>query len=229
MILNDITVTTPKKQVRKVFEQFFSSDLPVEKMNKWQTRRLLGKVRGVLSEHRASPRFHSSETDSGYLKLVMMEQALSDHLRSGAVPEIQRLVENEVQQAQVVLAAKDMVDSVQKMIEDLSEMQFKELPALVDSIKNQIGTAEADQFNQTVSAALSGMVQSLQGSKQQLEQAQGALTGQEMPLPGDANMPGAEPAAVAPGEEEIDLSLDANLPDEEAEPEAGTALGRARR
>jgi hypothetical protein len=44
------------------------------------------------------------------------------------------LKESEVQQAQVVLAAQDMVDKMQSMLEDTTEMQFKELPALVDSI-----------------------------------------------------------------------------------------------
>jgi hypothetical protein len=42
----------------------------------------------------------------------------------------QRLKESEVQQAQVVLASQDMVDQVQKMSEQISAMQFKDLPAL---------------------------------------------------------------------------------------------------
>ena len=96
------------------------------------------------------------------------------------------LSESEVQQAQVVLAAQDMVDKMQGMIEDTTEMQFKELPALVDSIKNQIGADQAAQFNNDAQAALTGLVQNLQGSKQQLEQALGVVTGQ-----GPVEMPGA--------------------------------------
>ena len=131
------------------------------------------------------------------------------------------LSEGEVQQAQVVLAAQDMVDKMQSMIEDSTEMQFKELPALVDSIKNQIGPDQAAQFNNDAQAALSGLVQNLQASKQQLEQALGVVTGQA-PTPGaDMGMtpppggdqglagpppgaelgaePGAEPGAEEPG------------------------------
>ena len=60
----------------------------------------------------------------------------------------QRLKEaSEVQQAQVVLASQDMVDQVQKMSEQISAMQFKDLPALVDQIKNEVGTDQAMQFN----------------------------------------------------------------------------------
>jgi hypothetical protein len=81
------------------------------------------------------------------------------------------LRESEVQQAQVVLAAQDMVDKMQSMLEDTTEMQFKELPALVDSIRNQIGMEQATQFNTDVTGALQGLVQNLQGAKQQLETA----------------------------------------------------------
>jgi hypothetical protein len=143
--------------------------------------------------------------------------------------------ESEVQQAQVVLAAQDMVDNIQGMIEDATEMQFKELPALVDSIRNQIGMEQAVQFQQDATAALTGLVQNLQGTKTSLEQGLGVVTGQNQTAPAlDAAM-GGEPAAAATapmepaaGDEELDLSLDANIEEPEAEPAAG-GLGRERR
>lgn len=145
-----------------------------------------------------------------------------------------RIAESEVQQAQVVLAAQDMVDSMQGMLEDTTEMQFKELPALVDSIRNQIGMEQANQFNTDATAALSGLVQNLQGAKQQLEQALAVVTGQAQATPAlDAAMGGGAAAPAAPAGETggLDLSLDANLPAEEPAEPAGTAgaLGRARR
>jgi hypothetical protein len=137
---------------------------------------------------------------------------------------------SEIQQAQVVLASQDMVDQVQKMSEQVSAMQFKDLPALVDQIKNEVGVDQATQFNGDASAALSGLLQNLQGAKQQLEAALGVVTGQAPTVPG-ADMAGAPvtdmgaeemPAELpAPGEEEIDV-------DAEIEEPAGT-LGRARR
>ena len=143
------------------------------------------------------------------------------------------LSEGEVQQAQVVLAAQDMVDKLQDMIEDSTEMQFKELPALVDSIKNQIGQEQAAQFNNDAQAALSGLVQNLQGSKQQLEQALGVVTGQgPVAMPGaDAGMmpPGGDMglAGPAPGEEEIEVT--ATEPIEPGAVAPAAALGRERR
>jgi hypothetical protein len=132
---------------------------------------------------------------------------------------------SEIQQAQVVLAAQDMVDQVQKMSEQVSAMQFKDLPALVDQIKNEVGVDQATQFNGDASAALSGLLQNLQGAKQQLEASLGVVTGQAPTVPGADMAPppeGEMPAELpAPGEEEV---VDTET---EVEPIAG--LGRERR
>jgi hypothetical protein len=146
----------------------------------------------------------------------------------------QRLQEaSEVQQAQVVLASQDMVDQVQKMSEQVSAMQFKDLPALVDSIKNEVGVDQAMQFNTDATAALAGLLQNLQGAKTQLESALGVVTGQAPVVPGQemgadlgAELP-AELPAPAPGEEEIDAT-ELDIEEPEAEPGA-SALGRGRR
>jgi hypothetical protein len=157
---------------------------------------------------------------------------------------MKRLNESEVQQAQVVLAAQDMVDKMQGMLEDVTELQFKELPALVDSIKNQVGIDQATQFNQDATAALAGLVQNLQGAKQQLDAALNVVTGQ---APAGAAAAGAMGADIAAGagdmaaagadmgaadamgaEAGVDDALDAAAAEAGAEPPAA-ALGRAKR
>jgi hypothetical protein len=154
----------------------------------------------------------------------------------GMTENRRRIAESEVQQAQVVLAAQDMVDEVQKMSEQVSAMQFKDLPALVDSIKNQVGPDQATQFNGDVSAALSALLQNLQGSKQQLDQALGVVTGQAPAVPGevagmDAGLPGEMPndmdAELPPGEEEIETDIEVD--DEKDSNSLATSLGRGRR
>jgi hypothetical protein len=155
---------------------------------------------------------------------------------------MKRLNESEVQQAQVVLAAQDMVDKMQGMLEDVTELQFKELPALVDSIKNQVGIEQAQQFNTDATAALSGLVGNLQGAKQQLDAALNVVTGQAAPggaIPGaaDAAMAGADIGAAdadmaAADDMGADAGLDAAAADAGSDMGAETpaaALGRARR
>ena len=147
-----------------------------------------------------------------------------------------RLRESEIQQAQVVLAAQDMVDQIQKMLEQISAMQFKDLPALTDSIKNDMGVDQATAYQSAAAAALTQLLQSVQQGKTALEGAQGTLTG-TAPV-----VPGAEPAAPAADmgadlnaepAADIDVDVDAEVaPAGEEEPTplgAPEALGRERR
>ena len=305
-------LATPKKsrQVAKVFESYFGTKMPVNRLTLREAQAMLKRVRGVIAEHQRGTGRHTSERNPAYLKLVMMEQALAYRVSENMVPPAgtapaapgtpaatatpqqntaanaaatlaatkdpalkaaltkaskgqslnpdeqklvagaalmktesqlrrayQMLKESEVQQAQVVLAAQDMVDKMQSMLEDTTEMQFKELPALVDSIRNQIGIEQATQFNSDATAALQGLVQNLQGAKQQLETALGVVTGQPAPL--DTSMAASGmPGAVPPGAEMgADLGADAGAEmgaDLGADLETGAeppkaALGRARR
>jgi hypothetical protein len=282
MKLQELAVVSPTKQAAKVFESYFGNRISFDAMNGQQARNMLKRVRNLIAEHRRTPEFHSSQNNPAYLKLVMMEQALTATVREDGAPNpapttpnqqataqqtagmqatqiqqkekqlkdqlkaaqeqvasIQKQIANptlamaesrmqrrlreasEIQQAQVVLASQDMVDQVQKMIEQVTSMQFKDLPALVDQIKNEIGVDQSAQFNTDANAALGGLVQNLQGSKQQLESALGVVTGQA-PV-----VPGADMGAPAP--EELPAELPApDLEEPEAEP-ADVGLGRERR
>ena len=303
MKLQDLAAAKPTQHISKVFESYFGSKFDVSQLTAGQTNSMLRRVRQVIGEHQSSTGRHQSERNPGYLKLVMVEQALAARLSemmpaAAGTPEQQKaqqamttatigatkdpklktaltkaskgqsltpdeqkmvagaalmktesklaraykmLKESEVQQAQVVLAAQDMVDKMQGMLEDISELQFKELPALVDSIKNQVGIDQAQQFNTDVSAALSGLMQNLQQAKQQMDAALGVVTGQT-PSGAGADLGaelGAQDGAEAGAELGAELGadagaeLDAVAPDAGAdlddEPAGGQVLGRARR
>jgi hypothetical protein len=239
MKLQDLAQPQQSKQTAKVFESYFGQSVDFDRLTRPQARNMLNRVRGLIREHRAQPEFHQSEQNPTYLKLVVMEQGLSARIR-----EVETLREaSEVQQAQVVLAAQDMVDKMQKMLEEITAMQFKDLPALVDSIKNEVGQQQANQFNADATAALSGLVQNLQAGKQQMDAALGVVTGQAV-APMDAGM-GADLGAGGEVDAAADLAaagadLEAGADDLEAgaelagddleEPAAGAAdLGRGRR
>jgi hypothetical protein len=282
MKLHDLAAPQKTKQVAKVMESHFGKSIAFESISKRQAHEMLNRVRGLISEHRRQPEFHSSERNPAYLKLVMMEQALASRISEqdaapvagqtatpGQTPqqaaalqsqqqmqkrkqiqdqmreldkqkaELQKqlsmaesqhslrrkLKESEVQQAQVVLASQDMVDQVQKMIEQVTSMQFKDLPALVDQIKNEVGVDQAQQFNADATAALAGLTQNLQGSKGQLETALGVVTGQAPAVPG-ADMAPAELPAPEMGAEELPMPE----PEEEEEvSDLEVSLGRGKR
>jgi hypothetical protein len=292
MKLQELAVANPTKQAAKVFESYFGNRLDFQSMTHSQASAMLKRVRAMVAEHRRTPEFHKSEQNPAYLKLVVMEQALTTRVMeqdtdmtmtsptASADPadaqkqkammatqvqqkkrqiqdairakqtEIQqlqkqmnnpvamedrrsslrqRLEESEVQQAQVVLAAQDMVDEVQKMSEQVSAMQFKDLPALVDSIKNQVGQDQAMQFNTDATGALAGLLQNLQGARQQLDQALGVVTGQAPTVPGEPEIDaGAVPAELPPVPDE-EVETDIEIDDEQDSGTLAASLGRGRR
>jgi len=290
MKLQELAHQKPTEQTARVLESYFGKTIKFDTVTPGQARAMLSRVRGLITEHRARPEFHVSERNSAYLRLVMMEQALTHRLKETMppvapadpkatqqavakvqdpklkaaldkstkgqtlTPDEQKMVagaalmtqesrlrrayrtlkESEVQQAQVVLAAQDLVDKMQKMLEDTSELQFKDLPALVDQIKNQIGAEQSVQFNNDATAALSGLVQNLQAARQQLDTALGVVTGQAPAAPAMPDVTGADPAAALPAADaavdptaDIDVDVDAEIePDAEV---PGSSLGRKRR
>jgi hypothetical protein len=236
MKLQDLAQPQQSKQTARVFESYFGQSANFDQLTHPQASKMLNRVRNLIREHRAHPSFHRSEQNPTYLKLVVMEQGLAARMR-----ETLREA-SEVQQAQVVLAAQDMVDKMQKMLEEITALQFKDLPALVDSIKNEVGAQQATQFNADATAALSGLVQNLQAGKQQMEAALGVVTGEgaapvdagmgadlgagnEMGAAADLDAAGADLEAGAD-----DLEAAAELPTDDLEAGAGAAdLGRGRR
>lgn len=229
MKLQELGAPRKTEQTAKVFESYFGQQVDFGAIGTGQARYMLTKVRGLLAEQRRQPGFHQSEQNPAYLKLVMMEHGLAARLREA---NRRSLAESEVQQAQVVLAAQDIVDQMQKMIEQVTALQFKDLPALVEQIKNEIGVDQSAQFNNDATAALAGLVQNLQASKQQMEGAVGVVTGQGAPaVPGMAPPMDAEVGAeldsgMEPEPEEETSDLEASLTS--TEPTKG-ALGRAKR
>ena len=288
MKLHELDQHNQQDKAQQVLQARLGHTVSFANLTMRESRHMLLRVRGLLSEHRSTAAAHSSERDPAYLKLLMLESGLKGRLKevapvapgqpaAGAVPidtkdpkvqaamkksqsgqtlnpEEQKLVgavaasamqkesrqarrrlrESEIQQAQVVLAAQDMVDQIQKMLEQISAMQFKDLPALTDSIKNDMGVDQATAYQSATAAALTQLLQSVQQGKTALEGAQGTLTGQAPVVPGQE--PAADMGADLNAEPAVDaeVAVDADIvpPADEEEPTplgAPEALGRDRR
>jgi hypothetical protein len=164
---------------KRALKEHFNVTVNTSRMNLSETNLMLTKVKRLMSEVKMSKKNRTSEGNASYLKLVFLEQALKDHyegLKSGST---RLVVENEeVEKSQVVLAAQDMVDSVQKMIETVSDMLVKELPAVTDSITSQVGSNESEQFNSQAAEGLTSLQAALTQAKSALQSAVGVVTGQ---------------------------------------------------
>lgn len=233
MKLNDLE---HKNYAKEALKESFEMSFDVSSLDKIKTKTMLSKVTGLIKEAKQSSDFYKNQTSSSYMKLVFMEQALSTHYKDLLnAPKPRIVIENEeVEKSQVILAAQDMIDTVQKMYEDVNDMMVKELPALVSSIQSEIGANESTEFNTQAGEALKALNDALLNSKNSLQSALGIITGQgdtdsfaptdaamgDMDQGMDADM-GVEPEA------DLDLDLDADV--EEPEQPAVGGVGRAKR
>jgi len=117
------------------------------------------------------------------LLVVLESKKTSIKLMRKIVESKRTLTEDEVSQAQVVLAAQDMVDRVQKMVEDMIDLQYKDVPALADTMKGELGTDQAMQFKDAMGAALSTLAETLNTTKEQMDAAVAIVTGEEIASP----------------------------------------------
>jgi hypothetical protein len=225
---------------KQALNEHYSLPFNTKRMTVTETKSMLSKVRGLINETKSSTEFYQSQTSPSYMKLVFMEQALADHFSYlQSLPRTRIVVENEeVEKSQVVLAAQDMVDQVQKMVEEVSDMLVKELPALTSGVQSEIGVNESETFSQQVTEALTALQASLTQSKGTLQSALNGITGQGGEMAADnafgdeapdmsANM---DMSADLAGDGEEDFSVDDDISVEEPEEEVPVAgAGRIKR
>ena len=145
--------------------------------------------------------------------------------------------EGALEGAELTLAAKDMVDRLQGMLEDLGEMQNEDLGPLVDAIRDEMGTEIADQFNAAMGAVIGSALEAMRGTRETADGAARILTGEDpamigaeepamepttgMEMPADEMPAGEMPAGEVPDEEDFGAAEAATGGEEE--------LGRAKR
>ena len=119
--------------------------------------------------------------------------------RSVTLENLRTLLEQDLDQAELVLAAKDMVDRIQKMAENLAEMQVEELMPLVDAMKEHFGPDIAQVFNSSVEATLQQALDTIKSTRDGVDNAVLALTG-DAPIQSDmGEIPGPEMGGMDAG------------------------------
>ena len=121
------------------------------------------------------------------------------------------------EQAELTMAAKDMVDRFTAFLEDVAEMGAEGMLELADSIRDELGQEQADSFVATVKPALEQTQEVLTTSREALTAGVGIITGETAPT----DTIGAEPEGDM--EEPMDPEMDAEEPMEPADDEFGAS------
>ena len=112
------------------------------------------------------------------------------------------LVEGKEDEAEIVMAAKDMVDRVTNWMEDTAEMQAESMLELGDAIRDEMGQEKSDAFIASVKPALESLYSSLESTRGTLTGGVAQLTGEGAP---------AQDMGAEGGEEPIPAETDADM------------------
>ena len=136
--------------------------------------------------------------------------------------------------AELVMAAKDMVDRITGWMEDTAEMQTESMLELADSIRDEMGSEQSEAFTNSVKPALEALYTALEATREATISGVGILTGEAAPeaMGSEEEMP----AVDADADPMADIDVDAEVSAEDdgmaaAEPAVGgeEEAGRAKR
>jgi hypothetical protein len=112
--------------------------------------------------------------------------------------------------AQLVMAAKDMVDKITGWMEDTASMQTESMLELADAIRDEMGVEQSEQFTNSVKPSLESLYTSLEATREALTGGVAVLTGEQAPDTIGADSDVEEPAM----EPTTDDDADTDMPDQ---------------
>jgi hypothetical protein len=177
--------TKSSRKINKLMESRFGFSINFSNLTVEKAEKLSETISANLNKIRHSANLHTAEKNPRYMELLTVQEGLTAWLEERRT----QLNEGEVGNAEVLLAAKDMVDSVQDAIEKVGKMQNEQLPQLLDSIRDQIGSEQAEGFKNAVGTTLETLMQNLQTAREGVDNGVRILSGEQvdqpMAMPGD--------------------------------------------
>jgi hypothetical protein len=197
MRLTEMGVKPTAKKINKVMESRFGVKIDYVNLNFPKAYVLARELTESLDRIKRSHGVHVAEKNPKYMELLMVREGLHRWMVEN---KQQLIMESEMGKSQAILAAKDMVDSIQDMLEEVSKMQNEQMPALLDTIRDQIGMEQADAFKAAVEPLLANMVQQLGAARSTADDAARALAGEPVAAPMGMGMGAAPAPGGMPGE-----------------------------
>jgi hypothetical protein len=177
MILNDLQEKKFAKLHRTLSEVFnidFNFEMPLEKIQK------VAKVTESRLEELRSNGVDAS--NKNFQKLMLIAEGLKLVVTEVAPARTDKKIKikesADLDQAEVLLAAKQVADDLQKMAENLASMQVEDLMSITNAMKEEIGLAEAEAFNAAAEAAIGGALEAVKSANDGVNNALMVAQGQ---------------------------------------------------
>lgn len=233
MYLNDLnSAAHGVEKINKVLSSTFNTNVNIAEMSSNALERMLTTTNAKIADLKESDATYW--TNPQYNKLHLLSHSLTTYINevaparsNGKVMKKEVKEAADLEQAEVMLAAQELVDELQKMVEDLAEMQVQKLMPIVDAMKEQVGFEQAEAYNSGAEAALAGLLDQAKAAKEMLENATLTARGEgpATPMPTDMGM---EPeVADIPDEGDMDIDMGDDFGADDAAAGEENSVGRA--
>jgi len=219
--MNTSEIFNPAQRKQRVVENFLNSHYGLKLAAHGDSVKVQSLISKLVQEnHQMASIRVGFQNDATYVKNTMIIEALRHILKEiGPMRSTRRMNEQsgeDLAQAELILVAQNMVDDLQKMAEDVAQMQTDELMPLEEKMKATFGQEQGQSFGQAADQSFATLLDAVKAAKDALSNAVAVLKG-ESPmggmgddLSGGMPAPAMEPAGdefgmadAASGEEEL--------------------------
>jgi hypothetical protein len=123
----------------------------------------------------------------------------------------------DIEQAEVVIAARSLASDIQDQVERLGRMVNEEIPAIVEQMVSEMGAQTAQAFNTQALEVLNGHLEAARAAKASMDAAIATITGAET-----IDSPGLNDLDSDDADLDLDLDLDLDSDDDLGLDDAGS-------
>ena len=254
MNIREISKPVTAKALNESLAKRFGKRIALETFTLEQLQNAQNKLRTDLFNVETTESFNSVQREAYqksklFLDVLNAEIAERENIGEGAKPDFldmdkdgdkkepmkkaikdkkkKKVSEGAEEQAELVMAAKDMVNRITGWMEDTAEMQTESMLELADAIRDELGSEKSEAFTNAVKPSLEAMYTAIEATREATTQGVGLMTGEEMPEQpmGDEVAPEGE-AEMEPTVDAEAGAIDAELPaDDDGMGAADAAVG----
>jgi len=227
MQIREFSAPATAAKLNESLAKRFGSTINIDEFTTEQLQDARNKLRTQVFNVETNEAFDAVQ-EKGHTKnklfLDVLNAALHerDDVATAIDEAIEQVNEGEEDKAELVMAAKDMVDRVTGWMEDTAEMQTESMLELADAIRDEMGSESSEAFTAAVKPALEAMYGVMETTRIALTGGVGMLTGEGEPM----DTMGAEDPAMDPeADPAMEPTVDAEVPVEDDFGAADAAAG----
>ena len=205
MKLSEMNRKPTAAKLNKVVESRFGYAIDFDKLTFKKAYKIASGLSESIDKIKRTHGAAAVEQNAAYMEMVMVRESIHRWMQEN---RNQYITESELAKSEAILDAKDMVDSVQDMLEKFIKLQSEQMPALLDTIRDQIGSEQAETFKSQMTPLLGELMTQLTTARETADSASRGLAGEQVAQPmgmgGDMGMAGGMPGEVPSPTSDLD-------------------------